>query len=134
MYCYIFKTCRLLRLYLNIMVRLDFDSLMDIYLFFVIGTTKKYKIDHKKNDLCEDSTSSPLYTGKGVYKSLLEVSSKRLKRTDLLTKYEENILKTKLETALIKKETAMAELNIAKQKCATEQYIYESLKQNTDKC
>lgn len=101
---------------------------MNIYLFFVTGTTKKYK-----NDLCEDSTSSPAYNGKGVYKSLLEVSSKRLKRTDMLTKYEEDILKTKLETAL-NKETAMFELNIAKQKFETEQYIYESLKQNTDKC
>jgi len=57
-----------------------------------------------------------------------------MNRTDLLTKYEEDILKTKLETALINKETAMFELNIAKQKFETEQYIYESLKQNTDKC
>jgi len=61
------------------------------------------------------------------------VSNKRLKRTDLLTKYEEDILKAKLETALIHKETATVELNIAKQKLVTEQYIYESLKQNADK-
>jgi len=35
-----------------------------------------------------------------------------LKHTDLLTKYEEEILKTKLETALINKETAMAEITM----------------------
>lgn len=57
-----------------------------------------------------------------------------MKRTDLLIKYEEDILKTKLETALINKEIAMFVLNIAKQKLETEQYIYESLKQKTDKC
>lgn len=63
-------------------------------------------------------------TAKGVYKSIL--SSKHLYRTEKIANYKEEILKTKLEIINIKKETAMVELNVAKQKLLTEQYIYES--------
>lgn len=56
-------------------------------------------------------------------KSLYVVSSKCLKHTQIATKYEKDILKIKLETAAISKEIVMTELEIAKQKLTTEQYI-----------
>jgi len=70
-----------------------------------------------------NSPQTSAYIRKGVYKSLYVVSSKCLKHTQIATKYEKDILKIKLETAAISKEIVMTELEIAKQKLTTEQYI-----------